>query len=57
MNKHARAITYVSWALYLIGTALVLGNYIGLVPSDIAWSGWLVGMISWGIQFIGRKQK
>jgi len=32
----------VTWILYLIGTALVLGSWLGLVPHAVAWIGWLV---------------
>jgi hypothetical protein len=50
-------ITYISWAFYLIGTAIVLGSYVGVVSPGIGWIGWIIGMIGWGMQFVVRKQK
>lgn len=39
----------LSWILYIVGTALVFGNWIGLVPTGIAWLGWLAALIGWMI--------
>jgi hypothetical protein len=35
-------MTRLTWALYLIGAALVFGAYLGLVPPGLAWIGWAV---------------
>lgn len=32
----------LSWTLYLIGSALVFGSWLGIVDSTIAWLGWAV---------------
>jgi hypothetical protein len=41
----------LTWALYLIGTALVLGSWFGLVPAVVAWAGWgvatLIALVVW----------
>lgn len=32
----------VTWILYLLGSALVFGSWIGIVDSGVAWIGWAV---------------
>ena len=32
----------LTWTLYLIGSALVFGSWLGIVDSTIAWIGWAV---------------
>jgi membrane protein implicated in regulation of membrane protease activity len=32
----------VTWTLYLIGSALVLGSWLGIVDPTVAWIGWFV---------------
>lgn len=35
-------MTRLTWILYLLGAALVLGSYFGLVGAGLAWIGWAV---------------
>lgn len=53
----------VTQILYLIGTALVVGSWLGLVPATLAWIGWVtatgIAVASWydWSQLRRRKQK
>jgi hypothetical protein len=39
----------VSYVLYFVGTALVLGSWLGVVTGRIGWMGWIIAMIGWAI--------
>jgi len=48
----------VSYTLYFIGTALIVGSWVGIVPYRIGWMGWVISMIGWAIpHFITWQQK
>jgi membrane protein implicated in regulation of membrane protease activity len=53
----------LTWVLYLLGTALVVGSWLGLVPATLAWIGWVIAtgiaVTSWSdwSQLRRRKQK
>ena len=44
----------VSYTLYFIGTALVVGSWFHLVPFQIGRMGWVVAMIGWAIPYYLR---
>lgn len=48
------SIYRISWPLYIIGSLLVFGSWVGLVPPALAWIGWFVAMGGW---FVGNTQK
>lgn len=37
----------ISDAMFLVGIAIVFGNYIDQVPSDFGWIGWAIAMVGW----------
>ena len=45
----------LSWILYLVGIALVLGGYLNLVSAGVSWIGWVIGMAGWLMGFIPKK--
>ncbi len=47
----------VSWGLYVVGTALVIGSWINVVSGEIGWMGWVAGMIGWGLGYVDQKSK
>jgi hypothetical protein len=42
-------ISRVSWVLYLVGSLLVFGSWIDVVPAGLAWTGWLMAIAGWAI--------
>ena len=42
----------LSWVFYIVGFALVVGGYLGIVSNSISWIGWCIGMVGWGMQFL-----
>jgi hypothetical protein len=38
-----------SWLLYLVGSLLVFGSWIDLVPNDLGWFGWLMALAGWAV--------
>jgi len=51
MNKYK-----LSWILYLIGSLLVFGSWVHLVPTWLAWIGWLAALGGWAMGSAGRQQ-
>ena len=41
--------TSLSWPLYLSGSLLVFGSWVGLVPTGLGWTGWLMALVGWAI--------
>jgi hypothetical protein len=39
----------VSWVLYLVGSLLVFGSWVHLVPTGVGWIGWLMALAGWAI--------
>ena len=42
-------ISHVSWWLYLVGSLLVFGSWVDLVPTGVGWIGWLMALAGWGV--------
>jgi len=40
----------VSWLLYVVGSLLVFGSWVDLVPTGLGWIGWLMALVGWAIQ-------
>ncbi len=38
-----------SWLLYLVGSLLVFGSWIDIVPTGLGWIGWLMALIGWAV--------
>ncbi len=55
--KLGSTYTTIMWSFYVIGVVLVLGSYVGLVGSDIAWAGWVIGMVGFVMQFFRPKNE
>jgi len=39
----------VSWLLYLVGSVLVFGSWVDIVPTGLAWTGWLMALVGWAV--------
>jgi hypothetical protein len=39
----------ISWTLYLVGSLLVFGSWINVVPAALGWCGWLAALAGWAI--------
>jgi hypothetical protein len=39
----------VSWLLYLVGSLLVFGSWVDLVPTALGWIGWLMALVGWAV--------
>ena len=39
----------ISWTLYLVGSLLVFGSWVDLVPTGLGWIGWLMALGGWAI--------
>jgi hypothetical protein len=37
----------ISWLLYLVGSLLVFGSWVDLVPAGLGWIGWLMALGGW----------
>jgi hypothetical protein len=37
----------ISWLLYLVGSLLVFGSWVDLVPTGLGWAGWLMALVGW----------
>ena len=37
----------ISWLLYLVGSLLVFGSWVDLVPTGLGWAGWLMALGGW----------
>ncbi len=46
-----------SWVLYLVGSLLVFGSWVDLVPAGIGWCGWLAAILGWCIGTFGRPAR
>ena len=60
MKKSPSPLKIVAWTLYLVGTALVFGSYLNVVPLGLAWVGWGAGMAGWlamGAARRGRRDR
>ena len=50
-------LTRVSWTLYIIGFLIVAASWINLVTPAVGWTGWIIGMIGWGLGFLKGPQR
>jgi hypothetical protein len=50
-----KTLKVISWVSYLTGALLVFLNYIGVVQSGLAWTGWGVGMLGWVLVSFGPR--
>ena len=50
-----RVVRRISWVCYIVGISIVAASYLRLGPGWVGWAGWGVGMIGWGLQFVGRR--
>ena len=39
----------VSWFMYLVGSLLVFGSWVDIVPTGLAWIGWLMALAGWAV--------
>jgi hypothetical protein len=39
----------VSWLLYLVGSLLVFGSWVDVVPTGLGWGGWLMALVGWAL--------
>ncbi len=39
----------VSWVLYIVGSLLVFGSWVNLVPTGLGWIGWLMALVGWAV--------
>jgi hypothetical protein len=39
----------VSWLLYLVGSLLVFGSWVEMVPTVLGWIGWLMALVGWAV--------
>lgn len=46
----------ISWVLYIVGSLLVFGSWINLVPPMLGWAGWLVALIGWATSSAPARQ-
>ena len=46
-----RRYRQVMWLFYSLGTGIVLGSYLGMVESRVAWAGWGLAMLGFLMQF------
>ena len=45
----------ISWIMYIVGSLLVFGSWVGFVPIGLAWIGWLMALGGWAVgTFIER---
>lgn len=47
-----KTLRYVSWVCWIVGCALVFGQWIRLVPTPVAWVGFGIALAGWAAQFI-----
>ena len=45
----------ISWLLYLVGSLLVFGSWVDIVPAGVGWVGWLMALVGWAISHETRK--
>lgn len=39
----------ISWVLYIVGSLLVFGSWVNLVPTGLGWFGWLLALGGWAL--------
>jgi hypothetical protein len=42
-------VSKISGILYIVGSLLVFGSWVNLVPTGLGWIGWLMALIGWGL--------
>lgn len=51
MSRHR-----ISWLLYIVGSLLVFGSWVDLVPVWLSWIGWLMAICGWAIGNTEKRQ-
>jgi hypothetical protein len=39
----------VTWLMYLVGSLLVFGTWVDIVPTGLGWVGWLMAIAGWAV--------
>ncbi|MBO9703285.1 MAG: hypothetical protein J7604_23930 [Sporocytophaga sp.] len=47
LKKERNWFTTISYSLYVIGFVIVLSSYVDIIPNEIGWLGWGLGMLGW----------
>jgi len=47
----------ISWACYLIGSLLVFGSWVSIVPTWLGWIGWLMALAGWAVGSLGSRNQ
>jgi hypothetical protein len=47
---------HISWFLYIVGSLLVFGSWVDIVPTGLAWCGWLMALAGWGVGAVGQRR-
>src|SRR5688572_1020750 len=50
------SLHHISWILYIVGSLLVFGSWMKMVPTGLAWCGWLMALAGWAIGSIPQRQ-
>lgn len=45
----------LSWVLYLVGSLLVFGSWVDIVPGGLGWTGWLMALGGWAVGTTDRR--
>ena len=51
-TSRIRQVCYAAW---VIGTILVIGTWINLVPNTIGWVGFGIGFVAWAVSGLMRR--
>ena len=46
----------ITWICYFVGSVLVFGSWMNLVPTGLAWIGWFVALGAWWLGKFERPQ-
>jgi hypothetical protein len=46
----------ISWWLYIVGSLLVFGSWVNIVPAALGWCGWLMALGGWALSNAPRRQ-
>jgi Short C-terminal domain len=42
-------IDHVSRLLYFLGSLLVFGSWVDILPTSLGWTGWLMALVGWAV--------
>ena len=46
----------ISWGLWIVGTVLIVGNWIGVIPNSIGWIGFGVALAGTLLSFVSQSR-